>query len=365
MAKSVLTTYILWLIGGWFGLHHLYLGRDRHAFVWWCTMGGVFGMGWLRDLSRIPEYVDDANERPEYVTYLVSKFRSYEKPPFNVTRFAGQLILGSLFGYLTLLALPENLLKHSFYRALIVFVPYGVALGVHCVGNIGRESGNVWFSLIGAYITFPLYRDINKNHNVISLSAVVSTVLFNWLGKEWRRKPRRKSSLCKRFCVLSFCGLLYLSMWGSFLFWNTSITYHDGETVKVHEALKHFFNSPLWNNMKHSVKDMLSDGWKHGWWAAGDRFTDMLDPLGEIHAYEVLGLERGASEMDVTSSYRKLAKQWHPDRHKEPEAKQAATQKFMEIQEAYETLSKIKIRRAKRNKVKDDTYDVHNMHRYA
>jgi hypothetical protein len=37
--KSLVIAYLLWLFGGIFGFHHLYLHRDRHAFVWWCTLG--------------------------------------------------------------------------------------------------------------------------------------------------------------------------------------------------------------------------------------------------------------------------------------------------------------------------------------
>jgi DnaJ family protein C protein 22 len=37
---SLCVAYFLWLIGGFFGLHHLYLGRDFHAFLWWCLPGG-------------------------------------------------------------------------------------------------------------------------------------------------------------------------------------------------------------------------------------------------------------------------------------------------------------------------------------
>lgn len=37
--KSIFIAYILWLFGGIFGFHHIYLHRDRQAFVWWCTLG--------------------------------------------------------------------------------------------------------------------------------------------------------------------------------------------------------------------------------------------------------------------------------------------------------------------------------------
>jgi TM2 domain-containing membrane protein YozV len=37
---SLFVAYILWLVGGFFGLHHFYLGRDLQAFLWWCLPGG-------------------------------------------------------------------------------------------------------------------------------------------------------------------------------------------------------------------------------------------------------------------------------------------------------------------------------------
>ena len=52
--------------------------------------------------------------------------------------------------------------------------------------------------------------------------------------------------------------------------------------------------------------------------------------------YEVLGVKKDASEDEIKSAYRKLAKQYHPDLH--PDDAQAEA-KFKEVNEAYETLS--------------------------
>lgn len=52
--------------------------------------------------------------------------------------------------------------------------------------------------------------------------------------------------------------------------------------------------------------------------------------------YEVLGLDRNASEGDIKSSYRKLALKYHPDRNPDDAA---AEEKFKEASEAYEVLS--------------------------
>ena len=68
-------TYVLWFFFGWLGLHHFYLKRDRHAFVWWATLGGVFGLGWIRDIWRIPDYVQECNDDEEF--YKKKKERSH------------------------------------------------------------------------------------------------------------------------------------------------------------------------------------------------------------------------------------------------------------------------------------------------
>ncbi len=57
--------------------------------------------------------------------------------------------------------------------------------------------------------------------------------------------------------------------------------------------------------------------------------------------YEVLGVDKNASEAEIKSAFRKLAKKYHPDVSKEPDA----AEKFKEAQEAYAVLSDANKRR--------------------
>ena len=63
---------------------------------------------------------------------------------------------------------------------------------------------------------------------------------------------------------------------------------------------------------------------------------------------QVLGVSSDSTDKEITAAYKKLVKTWHPD--KQPaDAKEEAEKKFIEIQQAYETLSTIKQRRKHRN----------------
>jgi len=76
--------------------------------------------------------------------------------------------------------------------------------------------------------------------------------------------------------------------------------------------------------------------------------------------YETLGLNDNASADEIKKAYRKLARKYHPDINKEPEA----AEKFKEINAAYEVLSD-KEKKAQYDQFGDSMFGGQNFHDFA
>lgn len=93
---NVFLTYLLWATCGWFGIHHLYLGRVKHAIIWFVTLGGGFGCGWFRDLWRIPYYVRWRNGDKDLQIDHLNRMASGKKASCGLVRIFGMFLMGSL-----------------------------------------------------------------------------------------------------------------------------------------------------------------------------------------------------------------------------------------------------------------------------
>jgi len=59
-----------------------------------------------------------------------------------------------------------------------------------------------------------------------------------------------------------------------------------------------------------------------------------------MNPYEVLGIKPNATQDEIKSAYRKLIKQYHPDKFIDNPLKNLAEEKMIEINKAYDTLTK-------------------------
>ena len=332
--KSLLVTYLLWLCFGWLGVHHVYLGRDRQAFVWWSTCGGFFWLGWARDFWRIPEYVEDANEDEDYMIELTNKMKFRKQPQFNMTRFSGQVIIGSFYGTLVRLACPDE----SAVTILALGVTLGIACGVYLVGNIGREKGPVGMPYLAAFLTYiGLYLMTGEEPGYVNCS-IISALTFNYY-RAWRETNTKKRQYAGERAAKIFAGItIVLALWASFFHFNATITYQSGEKIKLTDSIVHFFKSPVWLDFRSTFWTLYAEGESKQWRHFYDDVVQSFDPTGERNARAVLGVEdEKAPEEVIRRCYKKLIFKWHPDRYKGNDAAMAQ-KKFIEIQQAYELL---------------------------
>lgn len=181
--------------------------------------------------------------------------------------------------------------------------------------------------------------------------TVAASLNFDTFSKEWRLKPRKKRGFVRRTFCLSLAAVIYLSLIGSYLYFNAAITDSEGEEIKLSEAVRHFLTSPIWLDLKASLIATWNQAMHQGFWATWAQLIDLTDPRGEINAYKILGLSQTATQTEVTSRWRALSRDNHPDKIKgTEEERRQAQEKFMEIQQAYEILSKAKNRRQRQNR---------------
>lgn len=164
MVKSVLVTYALWAVGGPLGLHHLYLERDSHALLWMLTLGG-FGVGWAREILRIPAYVHEANKD---ATKIRRKRSITGPPPTGPFRFTGQVCVGIYFGMVAMIGLKSL----SFFYLIVL--PLSVGAGVHLVSSAGEQTTDLQKTLTACLITSTIFYGSTLSPLPISLVASVT-----------------------------------------------------------------------------------------------------------------------------------------------------------------------------------------------
>ncbi|XP_065670578.1 dnaJ homolog subfamily C member 22 [Hydra vulgaris] len=334
--KSLFITYLLWFFFGWCGLHHFYLRRDSQAFIWWSTFGGYFYLGWVRDIWRIPYYVEEANGEDVFMHQLKQKIFAKKPPTFNPSRFLGEILVGVWYGYLVHFAIPEK--TPSLLLGILVSI--GITVGVYLVGNIGREKGPFVKPYIAAVVCFVLFNIIQDGGLSYWYCSFLSALVFNYY-RSYKQDVAKKTHLSTRISRLSGGAAIVFALWSSYFFFNASITYENGEKIYLRDSVNHFFKSPAWTDFKSTMSDIYSKSKNKTWNDFYEELVKALDPTGETNAYKVLGLNNKSSEEEVRRAYKKLAVKWHPDRHSD-NTKDEAQRNFIEIQKAYEILSKRK-----------------------
>jgi len=174
--------------------------------------------------------------------------------------------------------------------------------------------------------------------------------VFDSCSKQWRKKFPIRKGKCERFSILMCAVLIYLGLWCGYFYFNGKVLDGEGGEISVHEAIKNLIYSSMWTDLKETMYEIYKYSQHRGWYEVLKELFILMDESGLKNAYKTLELSTQASQNEITIAWRKLSKEYHPDKQKYGAKRKEAQERFMEIQQAYEMLSKNKMKRQNRNK---------------
>lgn len=342
--KTKRGAYIRWLFGGIFGLHHFYLGRDHHALLTIATFGGFFGLGLIRDLWRIPEYVKEANQDYCYLEKMSQLRTQHRRPPTTWLRQMAMITVGNLFGILFNYSIPREIfgLKNSIYIHQLLY-PFISAFGVWAVGSVGHQECPIWKPVFASYLSMIPAKALNRFFQSVTLDSfctLSACVAFHWT-KKWRvNRTQTRSERCIKLTIV----MVYLALWTSWLYFECTAIDSLGEPVKcrkiIHDVMT---DDPLNQMLEFSVIviELIRN------------MPEIIEQIRKIKPIDIfnviattdrsknlaiLGLTESATQEDIVNRWKTLARQLHPDTVRSDVEKAEMSKRFIEVSNAYKKL---------------------------
>lgn len=291
MTKSLKTAYVCWLLGGLFGAHHVYLGRYNQAFVYCVTLGG-FLVAWLRDIYRLPDYLNESNDSDEFRAALAKRREKLLSPGFEATRFFGALIASLLLAYMLANALHQDAAIDASFDWLVwtmrVVIPFVVAGVVYAVTTEGPVCGSFAWSLVGSYAAFALgCVRANLNHNYFG-SAVLSSLFLNW-SLDWDndyKASRQRKSLIK-FLLLATVSFWFVFSCTLLCVINNAKIEKDGRNITLRQSIIESFDNEDMKKLKELYNILYNFYQEHGFIKLVNYVFYGSDPEALDRAYAV------------------------------------------------------------------------------
>lgn len=345
MAKSYWIAFMLWLFFGLFGGHHFYLNRDRHGIIHLFTFGG-FVIGWLWDIVKLRSYVQWANFDEDVEKEYAKKVNNDEVPGESFVVQIATTVLGQLGAGIVLTAIPSFLTANEDFKYFVLplLTATTVAFIIYYLGNIGDTEGSFMSAMKGSLLA-SIYYYINPGGSPFWCVLAAKHTFV----KKYRLKPEPRIGICRRILFNALTIGLVVGLGASYFVYNCEVETDDGETVSCVDSVRNFFNSAAWNDLMLTMRTLYNYIKYNGWGSLWKEIVSTFDMAGTDKAIEVLGVTKSSSEQQIKAAYKKLARQYHPDKVKDPQERQRAEEKFIEIQKAYELLSKTKNKRHRQN----------------
>eukprot|EP00756_Hemistasia_phaeocysticola_P063060 Hpha_TRINITY_DN6535_c0_g1::TRINITY_DN6535_c0_g1_i1::g.45982::m.45982/K19370/DNAJC22; DnaJ homolog subfamily C member 22 len=340
---SLWKAYLFYFTGGFFGVHHWYLQRYCQMSVWMMS-GGLFGLGLFLDFFYLPYYVRLANRDQQLVEVLELEYRHGSG---RLSKFRGFACFGLMnyfylivnIGFTAELRAAYPLLAENFN-----YIAWGIAMALALIWLFEeRETLKVGMLLENKFriviVAFLHTCDMYWQNTILFFIYCARTTRDPKEG--W---PKRRPFLLRIAILLS---ALFITN-GLPTYW--VLTRYEVDLEGKHQPLlghiKDFLKTPQWKSFTEWIGKWSKECWAKGPYKCVDDFWMAVDVDGSSSACRTLGVEEDADWSTIKKAYRKLSKEYHPDRLANPT--QEDRDKAAKINEAYQLLAKQRAGRGER-----------------
>jgi DnaJ domain len=328
---------------------------------------GGFGIGWLRDIWRIPSYVDEANGIRR-VSIIVRTDETTPAPASTApasasfqpsfTRRIGADLIGMYLGTLFVLCHPADHAPREFkIPAFAAGVTAGIFLTMRANSATTVPPSSRW------YFVFPAAAVGYAIHGPWASSFLAVMVYMKYLKTSSpnptvaNKNTKRHCRTCRRLFVWGFWITLFSIMMLFIMYHHMQVA--EGDTTEGEEKryvkLKDFF----WSHMDRDTMDQLWSVWNYfttmvetqGLWSM---ITELLAHLNDDEssiAYTTLGVSPSDSDSTIKKRHRTLAKKFHPDRNP---GDASAAKRMEEINKAYQHVMDSRKAQARKDDIRED-----------
>ena len=292
----------------------------------------MFGFGLFRDLFRIPDYVRQANGKPEHEDFQKDYMKLTGTPPVHGSHVLAMFIVGTWY-YYCVGAMASFIFPQKYIVLAYVLGSAAMSLGVWFVGSSGREACSLRHILYAVLFVSAVCSGLQLAALLPTLPAAVGAAIWT---RRWRRDRRERA--------LSF-----------------------GASVAILIVVSAFMITATFFAVKWSIDEEIFIKGQDGNWnlnheEAGQRFKqgfeDTFGGFGDLSGFsgggmsvgaarKLLNVKPGATDDEITRAFRKMSVQWHPDKYK-GDPKEALDMQT-KLNEAREVLSSKKKRRNSRD----------------
>lgn len=330
---------LLWLVGGYAGLHLFAAGRRSEGFLW-LGSGGVFGLGVFADVSRLHILAREmGGDMTAFVRTPFPKkdddapLQGEEEPSLSVGLAVFQFILANWYWFMSTLALRIGLYAtnmHSLSETALhmAFTLVGSAVAATVIVLLQYTDmracnvRGVFGACCGLATTLLAMKTNGVTNEASTQGPIIAGIIVSRMSSRWSTRKNAHRDVVTPTLALLAVGLVVLGT-GVVLYsaYNAALNYPismptadgGGQTMTIREMMRETKSSNIFQlyNMVMEDPSILND-----------LLNSMTGDMSVSQAMKLLGIPKNENvsltKQVVNKAFRRQSLRVHPDKYRGP-----------------------------------------------